>query len=95
MEEITLKNYSDPDADGEASRDLFDDVDDYNNLPDTDVRDQTGAAIGALSNYSVVVSVTNTNLGPTGDTVAGLQIDVTVTDPAGETFTLTGYRTDY
>ena len=95
MEEITLKNYSDLDGDGETSRDQFDDVDDYNNLPDTVVRDQSGAAIGALANYSVTVSVTNTTYGPSGDTVAGLRIAVTVTDPAGESLILVGYRADY
>ena len=95
MEEITLKNYTDLDADGETSRDQFDDVDDYNNLPDTVVRDQTGAAIVALANYSVTVSVTNTTYGPSGDEVNGLRVSVTVTDPAGESLTLAGYRADY
>ena len=95
MEEITLKNYSDLDGDGETSRDQFDDVDDYNNLPDTVVRDQSGAAIGALANYSVTVSVTNTTYGPSGDEVNGLRVSVTVTDPAGESLTLAGYRADY
>jgi len=93
LEEITLKIYTDPDADGEASRALFDDVDDYNNLPDTLVRDQTGIAIGALSGFAVSVVVTSPGFGTPA--VAGFKIDVTVTDPAGETLTLTGYRADY
>lgn len=96
MEEITLKNFSDPDgSEAGESRSTFDDVDDYNGLPDTVVRDQNGAAIGALANYSVTVSVANVTYGPTGQQVAGLKIDVTVTDPAGEPVTLTGYRAPY
>ncbi len=95
MEEITLKNFSDPDSDGETSRPLFDDVDDYNGLSDQGARDQNGNLITGLSGYSVDVRVVPQGFGPTGMTVAGLKIDVTVTDPGGERLTLTGYRTDY
>jgi len=95
MEEITLKNYADPDADDEVSRALFDDVDDYNGLADSGAHDQNGNAISGLENYSVSVSVAAQNYGPSGLEIAGLKIDVTVTDPAGENLTLTGYRTDY
>lgn len=92
MEEITLKNYVDPDADGEGSRALFDDVDDYNGLADSGAHDQNGNAISGLENYAVAVVVQNlTNW----EGIAALKIDVTVTDPAGENLTLTGYRTDY
>ena len=95
MEEITLKNYTDPDTDGEGSRALFDDVDDYNGLTDSGARDQNGNAISGLNNYSVRVSVAPQNYGPSGNTVSGLRIDVTVTDPGGEDLTLSGYRADY
>ena len=95
MEEVTLKNYSDPDADGEGSRALYDDVDDYNGLSDTGARDQNGNAISGLENYLVSVSVVGQNYGPTGNEVPGLKIDVTVTNPAGEAFILTGYRAQY
>ena len=96
MEEITLKSFADPDGtEAGETRSTFDDVDDYNGLPDTVVRDQTGTAIGALANYSVSVAVSNVNYGPTGQQVAGLKIDVTVTDPAGESLTLSGYRAPY
>lgn len=95
MEEINLKNYADPDTDGEANRPLFDDVDDYNGLSDTGAHDQDGNLIGGLSGYNVNVSVSSHSYGPSGATVTGLKIDVTVTDPAGESVTLTGYRTDY
>jgi len=95
MEEISLKNYSDPDTDGEGSRALFDDIDDYNGLADSGAYDQNGNAISGLSSYAVSVSVVPQNYGPSGATVAGLKIDVTVTDPAGERLTLTGYRASY
>ncbi len=95
MEEITLKSYADPDADGEGSRALYDDVDDYNGLADSGALDQNGSAIGGLENYSVNVSVQPQNYGPAGAEVAGLKIDVTVTDPAGERLTLSGFRAHY
>ncbi|MDA3903080.1 MAG: prepilin-type N-terminal cleavage/methylation domain-containing protein [Desulfuromusa sp.] len=95
MEEITLKNYSDPDADGEVSRSLFDDVDDYNGLADSGAHDQNGSAISGLENYSVSISVAPQNYGPSGAEVSGLKIDVTVIDPGGENLTLTGYRANY
>lgn len=97
MEEITLKSFSDPDAtDGESSRAQFDDVDDYHNLVNNGAVDQNGNSIGRLANYRVEVSVTSVNYGPGGtDDVNGLQIEVTVTDPTGESLTLTGYRADY
>ncbi|MCW8859460.1 MAG: prepilin-type N-terminal cleavage/methylation domain-containing protein [Deltaproteobacteria bacterium] len=95
MEEITLKNYTDPDVDGEGSRALFDDVDDYDGLADAGAQDQNGNAISGLNNYSVSVSVLPQNYGPSGTEVAGLKIDVTVTDPAGESLVLTGYRANY
>ncbi|MBN1958784.1 MAG: prepilin-type N-terminal cleavage/methylation domain-containing protein [Desulfuromonadales bacterium] len=95
MEEITLKNFTDPDTDGEVSRDLYDDVDDYNGLSDIGARDQNDNAITGLANYTVAVSVQTQNYGPTGDEVSGFKIDVMVTDPAGESFVLTGFRADY
>lgn len=95
MEEITLKNYADPDIDGEASRDLFDDVDDFNGLSDSGARDQNDAPIPGLESYSVNVSVISQNYGPAGLEVSALRINVTVIDPAGESLTLSGYRADY
>ena len=102
MEEISLKNYRDPD-DGnlcpaaEGSRDLFDNVCDYQGLSDSGAVDQNGNAISGLANYSVSVSVSDPEqpFGPSVATVNGLRIDVSVTDPAGETLTLSGYRADY
>lgn len=102
MEEISLKSYRDPD-DGilcpaaESNRDLYDNVCDYQGLADSGAVDQNGNAISGLANYSVSVTVTDPEqpYGPGGATVNGLRIDVTVTDPAGESLTLRGYRADY
>ena len=95
MEEITLKDFADPDTDGEGSRAMFDDVDDYHGLLDSGAHDQHGNAISGLENYTVAVSVTPQNFGPSGLEVAGLRISVTVTDPAGEQLTLSGLRAAY
>lgn len=95
MEEISLKNYSDPDSDGEGNRSQYDDVDDYDGLTDNGAVDQNGNAIGGLNNYRVSVSVTPQNYGPAGALVGGLKIDVTVTDPAGESLTLSGFRANF
>jgi MSHA pilin protein MshD len=102
MEEISLKSYRDPD-DGnlcpaaESSRDLYDNVCDYQGLSDSGAVDQNGNAISGLANYPVSVTVSDPEqpFGPSGATVAGLRIDVTVTDPAGESLTLSSYRADY
>ena len=92
MEEISLKNFTDPDSDGETDRRFFDDVDDYDGLVNDGVVDQNGNAIPGLSNYRVTVSVTGQSYGPATAQVNGLMIDVTVTDPAGESLTLNGFR---
>ena len=94
LEEISLKSFNDPDGGVEAGRALFDDVSDYNGLNDVGARDQNDNLIDGLGGYSVAVAVQATNFGPAGSTVAGLRIDVTVTDPAGERLTLTGFRTN-
>ena len=94
LEEIMQKSYVDPNADGEANRALFDDVDDYNGLPDTVVRDQQGAAIPGLANFRVTVRV-----GP--GTLAGIPgaavtlINVTVTHNTGVTVLVSGYKTNH
>lgn len=98
MEEVTLKAYLDPD-DGalcptkEGSRELYDNVCDYDGLADSGAVDQTGTAITGLANYAVTISVSSQSFG--SPAVNGLKIDITVTDPAGETLTLTGYRAPY
>jgi MSHA pilin protein MshD len=100
MEEISLKNFADPDgvgsgSDAETDRNLFDDVDDYDGLDDDGAVDQNGAPIGGLGNYTVNVTVAGEQYGPALSPVDGLRIDVTVTDPAGNSLTLTGFRANY
>ena len=57
--------------------------------------DQTGTAITDLFNYDVSVNVTSSaNLGSLAAAVT-LRIDVNVTGPDNETFSLSGYRTNY
>ncbi len=96
LEEIVLKSFDDPDGvDGEASRDLYDDVDDYNGLVDNGARDQFDAAIADLADYTVSVSVAGSNALP-GITSADLYlISVTVTHSANVNFTVSGYRANF
>jgi len=96
MEEISLKEFTDPDGSevGET-RATFDDVDDYNGLTDSGAMDQNGNPLAGLASYSVAVTVQPQNYGPAGMQIAGLEISVTVTDPAGESISLTGYRANY
>jgi MSHA pilin protein MshD len=94
LEEILTKNFT---ADGvEASRDLYDDVMDYNGINETPPRDQNGTAIGALAGYTVNVQVT-TPAGPWNGIAASnvRLVQVTVTNPAGGTIVVSGYRTNY
>lgn len=81
VEEILLRDYSDPDgADGECAagrpRHEWDDVDDYACLDGSQaVTDQRGNALPGLANYRVAVAVT-------GDTLAGRttrRIEVAIT----------------
>ena len=78
------------------SRQKFDNVNDYNNLAMTGMRDITGAAISGLEQYSANVAVTTAaaTFGlPEAD--GALLITVTVTGPANVAVTLHGYRLRY
>ena len=85
---------------GAETRATFDDVCDYENLPDNVVRDQTGADIG-LTDYEVTVTVyddTNADLnGLTGAARQSLRVDVNVTHTSNPNVdvTVTGYRTNF
>lgn len=90
LDEITSKNYA---ADGrEASRQLYDDVLDYDGLDEMGPRDATGVAIAGLARYRVQVRVVDDLL---PNNVAARRISVTVTDPTDVSILLIGYRTDY
>ncbi|MGZ8160657.1 MAG: type IV pilus modification PilV family protein [Methylobacter sp.] len=100
LEEVMLQNFSDPDGPPnvvEASRDLYDDIDDYNNYSRNGISsvDAPAATIAGLENYSVSVlvdSAANLN-GITGGKAK--RIAVTVTGPLNTSVLLEGYRTDY
>ena len=91
MEEILLKDF----VPGPGNtRPTFDDVLDYNNLPDTVVRDQFGVAIGALSDYSISVSVVADGLNGIA-AIDSMRIDITVSHALIDNVLLSGYRTNY
>lgn len=93
LEEILLKSYDDPDGvDGEASRDLFDDVDDYHGLNDSGVKDQLGNSVTILSNYTVAVSVSSPITLAGGVLVKKVTVNV---NGLGSNLNLVGYRSDY
>jgi hypothetical protein len=82
-------------ADGMTTRQTLDVVDDYAGLVDVGVHDQTGAAVPALSQYTVRVNVGAGTLGAVLATQLR-QVDVTVTHPSsGVIVVLSGYRTQY
>jgi MSHA pilin protein MshD len=100
MEEIVLREFRDPDTGlicpaAEGSRGEYDNICDYNGLTDSQARNQNGQAIAGLENYRVRVAVGQDPFGPAGNLVAGLRIDVEVTDPAGQTVRLRSYRAEY
>ncbi len=102
LEEISLQPYIDPDLDpitgavcpaAEGSRDLYDNVCDYNGLSDSGAEDQNGNAISGLEAYTIDVTVDTT---ATLNTLSGssevLRIDVRVQHSANVDISLSGYR---
>lgn len=100
LEEVMLESFSDPDGGAnvvEASRDLYDDIDDYNNYSRNGISSINAPAttISGLEDYSVSVSVDDTvDLNGISGGKAK-RIAVTVTGPLDTTVRLEGYRTDY
>ena len=96
LEEIALKSFSDPDGiDGEGSRDLYDDVDDYDGLVDNGARNQFDAAIADLSDYTVSVDVTASGALPSIASTDLFLISVTITHSANIDFTVSTYRANF
>ena len=96
LEEIALKSFVDPDGvDGEGSRDLYDDVDDYDGLVDNGARNQFGAAIAALSDYTVSVTVTASSALPSIASTELYLISVQITHAANVDFTVSAYRANF
>ena len=97
LEEIMLRSFADPQvaetgvAEPGETRPNYDDVQDYNSLGTTQVRDQNNNPIAALSDYQVTVTVNGAVL----NTVAAMQIDVSVSHPATGAILLSAFRTDY
>ncbi len=95
LEEISLKPFADPGGgDGEASRDLYDDVDDSHGLVTVGARNQFDAALPGLGNYTVSVTVTQSAL-PSIAASDNYLINVTVTHAANINFTLSAYRPNF
>jgi MSHA pilin protein MshD len=96
LEEIALKSFVDPDGvDGEGSRDLYDDVDDYDGLVDNGARNQFDAAIAALSDYTVSVTVTASSALPSIASTELYLISVQITHAANVDFTVSAYRANF
>ncbi len=95
LEEILTRDFTDPDGTGAGeTRSTFDNVADYDGLNDVGARDQNNNAIAGLENYNVVAVVTSEALGGIGAANV-LRVQVTVTPPAGDPVTISGYRTNY
>jgi MSHA pilin protein MshD len=97
MEEILRKSYENPGggetgaAEAGENRASYDDVQDYNSLPDNQVRDQNNNPVAALADYTVTVNVNAAVL----NTVNAMQIDVTVNHAAVGAVSLSAFRTSY
>jgi MSHA pilin protein MshD len=96
VEEISLKNYASGGFAGgatQANRSSFDDVGDYGGFSTTGIYTVDGIApLAGLSNYSVSpVTVASTTL----NGVAAKLITVTVVAPDGNSYSVSGYRTQY
>ena len=96
LEEITAKPVDDPDgADGEASRPMFDDVDDYDGHSDAGARDQFDTAIAGLNTYNVSVAVSASGALPAIAAADALRVDVRVERAPYVDITLSAYRVRY
>jgi MSHA pilin protein MshD len=100
LEEVTLQNFSDPDGLPnivEASRDLYDDINDYDNYSRNGISsiNAPSTTITGLEGYNVSVKIDSAvNLNGIGGGKVK-RITVTVTGPLNTTVLLEGYRTDY
>jgi MSHA pilin protein MshD len=100
LEEVLAKDYSDPDGtSGETERALMDDVDDYAHFDGSTAArkilgsDMLGGSESPLPDTYWARIVIEAPAAVNGVTMK--RITVTVTDPAGDAYALTGYRADY
>jgi MSHA pilin protein MshD len=91
LSEALSKPYQDPDGGVEASRQNFDDVQDYN-FVDNGVRDPDGNAVAGLGQYVVQITAAPAALGAVPNAI---RVDVRVTAPGGRVTLLSGFRTNY
>jgi MSHA pilin protein MshD len=97
IEEIMLRAFAEPQgaetgaAEAGETRPTYDDVQDYNSLGTTQVRDQDNNPIAALNTYQVTVVVNGAVL----NGVNAMQIDVSVSHPVIAAITLSAFRTNY
>ncbi|WP_312595672.1 prepilin-type N-terminal cleavage/methylation domain-containing protein [Stutzerimonas nitrititolerans] len=91
LEEILLQSFMPTAQPADCGRACFNDVRDYHGL-DQSPRDPNNNALETLSGYRVAVTVS----GPASlNGVNALRVRVTVTDPAGQSLMLEGYRSCY
>jgi MSHA pilin protein MshD len=95
LEEITLKDFADPDGTNAGeTRATYDDVADYNGFSMAGITTVDGNPIAALAAYSAAVTVASCTL-PGVPAADCLLVTVTVTDSAQQTVSLSAYRTNY
>lgn len=114
LEEVMLNSFCDPDLDcdtvcvsnactvctaAEASRDLFDDVCDYDGLVNNGAIDQNDNPIAGLGNFNITVNVIDSGIigGLNADSGEIVRIDVRVTHDSFQALdlTLSGFRANY
>lgn len=93
LEEILAQPFVDPDGLADCGRSCFDNVADYNGLNEAP-HDARNNALTALANYRVQVA-SNAEAWNGLPASAVLHVQVTVTDPSGQSLQLDGYRTNY
>ncbi len=102
LEEVLLKDFCEDKSDtincplitgkeaGET-RSTFNDVDDYNGLSDTGVKDHLGNSVAILASYNVSILVSAVTL---ADSISAKKVTVTVSG-IGSNLNLVGYRANY
>ncbi len=81
-----------------ATRPLYNDVDDYNGYTDSPPKSKDGTALAGCTGWSRSVSVASVQVNDPSITQSGTglkRVTVTVTGPAGRTWTMQGFRSRY
>lgn len=90
LDEVLAKRFADDGV--EASRQLYDDVLDYDGLDELGARNANGALIAGLNQYRVRVNVFDELL---PNSIAARRVEVRVADLNDVSIMLSGYRTNY